>query len=265
MKEQLEKDGVEYSVSKGGANGYFSRTDAIEAMDNFYYDKWCHDKEDLAILFPEKRINWFREDRYSATNDQLIKALLTDSYCAQEFYSYDDYWEDEKYGNRPDMRLVHKIINSSKQKLNICDLACGHGDLIKKLTTDGHKVIGVDCNPVRIRHLQEAGLAAKCDSVESFSAEEKYDCVILLQVLEHVKDVLAVIEKVHALLKVNGSVFVAVPLGKNCDCDEHVRQLTENRLVNLFADGRWQLENMLRVPYQNSQMPNNILLQAVRL
>ena len=262
MKQQLEKDEVRYSVFSSGINGYFNRTDVLEAMDNFYYDRWRYDKEGLAYLFYENIINWFRDDCESVNNDWLIKTMLAEDGYIENFYSYDDFWEDEKYCNRPDMRLSRRIINSSNKKMHICDLACGHGELIKKLARDGHEVLGVDCNPNRVRYLSDEGIAAKCDRLESFSTADKFDCVIMLQVLEHVKDVVLIVERLCSLLRPRGSVFVAVPLGKNCDCDEHVRQFTENRLANLFADNCWEIENILKVPYQNDQMPNNILLQA---
>ena len=265
MEEQLQKDGVKFSVFSGGTNGYFGRADVLEALDKFYYDKWCYDREVLEIVFTEKKTNWFREDSYSVKNNQLIKDLLTEGYCAQDYYSYDDYWEDEKYCNRPDMRLVHKIITNSKTRLSICDLACGHGELIKKLAEDGHEVFGVDCNPQRVQFLNDEDIAAQCTDIEAFTAAKKFDCVIMLQILEHVQNVVQVVDKVHSLLRPGGSVFAAVPLGKNCDCAEHVRHFTENRLANLFTDDCWIIDNILKVPYQNDQYPNNILLQATRL
>ncbi len=264
MEKQLLSKGIQY-WTWWGENSFFSRKSVIETQDKYLLDKFLYDKGDRDHILSYEIDNWFRKEYYLDENEEIINKIKCNK--LQEIYNYDMFYDDERYINRPGMRLIHNILKAENNgKLKICDLACGHGELLKQLKSDGFETYGVDCNPIRVNDLKDSlNIEIYCGRIESTIFEKNFfDVIIILECLEHVKNVYDVIEEIRRILIKGGMVFCTVPWGKYCDDKEHVRHFTEESLFSIFSNSGFDIINIQRIPYLNHESNNSILVQACK-
>lgn len=262
IEEQLARAGLEYWTYFESTRCYFERADVCSDMDQYLLDSWIYDQEDVEFLFKEEKDNWYRTNFLSEENLQIVKRAVEGVDENSRIYECDVFYKDEKYEYRPGMRLIRNILLESGLKYDICDVACGHGELLSKLKEDGHSVLGIDLNAKRVEYIRSKGLEAYCGAFEREIIHRKFDVIIVQEFLEHVMDPGLVVKAVKNILLHNGRVFVTVPYGAGCDCDEHVRHFTENSLASLFMRQGFFITNIQRIPYLNNQRRNSILMEA---
>lgn len=96
---------------------------------------------------------------------------------------------------------------------SLLDLACGDGYLTKMVAGKFSRVVGVDASGAHV------GLARKNvpqgeffeSLVEEFHTDETFDVITMIDLLEHLRDPVAVVRKVAAFLKPEGTLIVHVP------------------------------------------------------
>ncbi len=104
----------------------------------------------------------------------------------------------------------------SLEGLHMLDIGCGGGLVCEPLARLGAEVTGIDPGEDAIEaakaHAEAAGLAIRYEvtTVEEAGARgETYDCVLLLEVVEHVPDVPAFLKTVAPLLAPNGLLILS--------------------------------------------------------
>jgi len=94
----------------------------------------------------------------------------------------------------------------------LLDVGCGSGAFISRMQTLGWSVSGIDTDPAAVEAAATRGLDVKCaDLRASCWAEESFDAVTLIHVVEHVADPGALIEKATRLLKPGGRLIILTP------------------------------------------------------
>lgn len=99
--------------------------------------------------------------------------------------------------------------------LKLLDIGCGGGLLSEPLTRLGFSVTGIDASEQNIKtamqHAKEQNLKIdyKCSAVEELSKRTKYDVVLNMEVIEHVKNPCEFLSQSASLLKPKGLMFVA--------------------------------------------------------
>ena len=100
--------------------------------------------------------------------------------------------------------------------LRVLDLGCGGGLLAEPMARQGAIVVGVDASPGNIaaaqRHAQLHGVDIDYrlgEPAQVVSAEEKFDVVMALEVVEHVSDVTAFLATAASHLAPGGLLFVS--------------------------------------------------------
>jgi 2-polyprenyl-3-methyl-5-hydroxy-6-metoxy-1,4-benzoquinol methylase len=98
---------------------------------------------------------------------------------------------------------------------NVLEIGAGHGDLTERLRT-GRTVTATDLSQRCLANLRER--FADCPNVEvrkadvtALSLRDKYDSVILVNVLEHIDDDVKALADLRSLLRPGGHVCVFVP------------------------------------------------------
>ncbi|MEN8701823.1 methyltransferase domain-containing protein [Bacillus infantis] len=116
----------------------------------------------------------------------------------------------------------------------ILDIGCSQGLIPILLAKEGNQVTGVDISAEAIAYakklLKQENQAVR--SHVSFVNEDflqgnydgKYDSILLTEVLEHMYDSHAFLEKAYSLLKQGGQILITVPFGIN-DFPDHKRTL----------------------------------------
>ncbi len=95
----------------------------------------------------------------------------------------------------------------------IIDIGCGHGSVSQNLVTLGHEVYGMEINREAVESLRQKGIRAiEHDITQPFCLDEKFDLVLILDVLEHLFNPLALIGEAAGILKDDGCMIITVPL-----------------------------------------------------
>lgn len=97
--------------------------------------------------------------------------------------------------------------------VSLLDLACGDGTLTQMFAEYFQIVVGVDASPTHIEEARRRVPSARffVSLIEEFSLEEKFDTVVLINVLEHVEDPVMVLTKAASFLSEDSVLIVHVP------------------------------------------------------
>ena len=101
------------------------------------------------------------------------------------------------------------------KNLRILDVGCGGGLLSEPMCKLGANVTGIDASQKNINvaklHSKRNDLRINyfCSSPEKFKVKEKFDVILNMEIVEHVKDVNLFLNSCSKLLKKNGIMFIA--------------------------------------------------------
>jgi 2-polyprenyl-6-hydroxyphenyl methylase/3-demethylubiquinone-9 3-methyltransferase len=104
--------------------------------------------------------------------------------------------------------------------LRILDIGCGAGLLCEPFTRLGAQVIGIDPSATNIAaaklHADKSQLSIdyRCTTVEEMDTRERFDIVLAMEVVEHVVDVGAFLDRCALMLK-PGGLMVLSTLNRN--------------------------------------------------
>jgi 2-polyprenyl-3-methyl-5-hydroxy-6-metoxy-1,4-benzoquinol methylase len=128
-----------------------------------------------------------------------------------KFYSlledFPEYYANWKWEYEAALKYI-----SSESK--VLDIGCGRGAFLEKLKEEKNCIVkGLEFNPSALKVLQEKGIDATMETIESHaqSNKAKYDVVTFFQVLEHIANVKDFITAATECLKPGGIMIVAVP------------------------------------------------------
>jgi 2-polyprenyl-3-methyl-5-hydroxy-6-metoxy-1,4-benzoquinol methylase len=123
--------------------------------------------------------------------------------------------------NKPKLSHRHRLfIKLLKQfvpdkKAKILDIGCGLGDLLFLMKKEGYKnIIGIDHSQIAVEVCRKRNLNVMKASLENLPFEiknNKYDVIILGDVLEHIYVPAQVILQLRELLTKDGKLIISVP------------------------------------------------------
>lgn len=136
-------------------------------------------------------------------------------------------------------------------KGDILEVGCGIGNFTNALTKYG-EVWAVDINRDYLRKTKRlVGDKASVGfgNIEKggyFFKEKKFDCIICLNVLEHIQDDQKVIANLHKLLKVGGNLILLVPvhpllMGEIDKAIGHYRRYQTEKIISLLKKSKFQI------------------------
>lgn len=139
------------------------------------------------------------------------------------------------------------FITKNEKKINECrilEIGCGTGYLLWLLKKLGAEVVGIDPGKQAELGKEKYNIDIIKDYYPSEQLKDKFDIIILYNVLEHMSDIKSFFINVKNQLKENGRIYCAVP-----DCEkpiehgdismlihEHYNYFIEETLNNTFID-----------------------------
>jgi len=119
-------------------------------------------------------------------------------------------WESGK------VKLYRDVIGLGPRR--VLDVGCGDGrflSLLRDLCATDWELAGLDFDQGAIEKCRHLGFETHAERVEDFAARdeqrERFDAVIMLQLIEHVEDPGLICERVHQLLKPGGAFIIETP------------------------------------------------------
>ena len=108
-------------------------------------------------------------------------------------------------------------IESFLPKLNghekILDIGCGHGGVCHNLIKKGFHVSGVEINQEAIASLKKKNFnVIECDITKELKIKEKFEVVLLLDILEHLFDPYLLLKESKKITTEDGYIIATIPL-----------------------------------------------------
>jgi 2-polyprenyl-3-methyl-5-hydroxy-6-metoxy-1,4-benzoquinol methylase len=118
-----------------------------------------------------------------------------------ERFEESDFWSKVK------VKLILKLVEGKK----ILDVGCGSGLLSKTLIKEGYNVTVIDNDSKAIEIALRKGINGLVADINTWQTHEKFDCIVLGDVLEHIEDDKSAMKKVYGMLEPNACIIVNVP------------------------------------------------------
>src|SRR6266403_1402731 len=105
-----------------------------------------------------------------------------------------------------------RAMTTARRPLRVLDVGCGPGNTLRRLQPWG-QTFGAEYSEVGLSVARRRGLTrlVAADSLRLPFSAEAMDCVLALDVIEHVKDDIAALREAHRLLRPGGVLVLTVP------------------------------------------------------
>lgn len=194
-------------------------------------------------------------ERYNVVSCVNCGLVYADTSATEEDYDWfysncnfygDDSKDDNKYRYEITKDFLEEYVNLDSRMLNF---GAGNGRFEVALKENGYfNIVGTDPSLESVNRLKNAGIKAYVRNIYSdvsYDEIEKYDCVFLFEVAEHLLHPQKGIQSVKKMLKKNGVFIISVPDYSQIEDDrssipnyfnlEHINYFSEQSLDNLMG------------------------------
>ncbi|MFH1590869.1 MAG: class I SAM-dependent methyltransferase [archaeon] len=151
-------------------------------------------------------------------NPRPTPSMLSTIYPSN-YYSFnvdeERSWLANAAKKKVDSSLIKLVRNKIGPKASILDIGCGDGRLLDIFREDEDgdwELFGVEIDRTAEKKLKAKGIKAYFGSIDEVDLpEEKFDVIIMQQLIEHVFDPKGVVEKSYASLRKGGIMIIETP------------------------------------------------------
>ena len=140
-----------------------------------------------------------------------------------------------------DRRAFRKLLDEvGTESPRVLDIGGGTGDIAAGLVaaSDGRATATVvDVDPATVDVARARGLGAVAARIEEFDTDERFDLVLMLNLVEHVEDPVAVMRKAARLVAPGGVVWIQTPNWRSLDA----RLFRRHSWAGLHCPRHWVL------------------------
>lgn len=139
------------------------------------------------------------------------------------------------------------LVRSDRRKnLRVLDVGCGLGEILSKCASMGHHVKGIEVTKSIVTSLKQHGYDVELLGLEQTDKiKEKFDWVICLDVIEHLRDPIIAIQRLASLVADHGFIVIQSPNGDAVSSykamstalqvdPEHLHYFRPSELVRIF-------------------------------
>lgn len=162
--------------------------------------------------------------------------------------------EESDFWSKVKAKLVLKLVEGK----NILDVGCASGRLSKSLIDRGYNVTAIDTDYKAVEISKKKGINSFVADISEWQTDQKFDCIILGDVLEHIQDDKEAIRKIYNMLNPNGCIVVNVPayqalFSKHDLALGHKRRYSNKELKTKLKESGFNIEyfrhwNLLALP-----------------
>lgn len=151
-------------------------------------------------------------DKNDLTNNDMLMLYKHDT--QEQFSSEINKTSYSLYQDYLDffLRFIKQNFNFSS---NILDVGCAQSNFSLSLAERGYKVTALDINQNFIDYsrlkYQSGDIKFMCSNFLELKVEEKFDLIILQEILEHTSNPSALLDKAYKLLAPEGKVIITTP------------------------------------------------------
>lgn len=126
------------------------------------------------------------------------------------------FYEQKEFTSKYLLPYFQKNINDFETK-KVLEIGCAEGGLLEDMEANGNYAVGIELSEERAAIAKEINPQLKVivgdvtDLNLPKKLNEKFDLIIMREVIEHVMDKTAAFDNLNALLKDNGYLFISFP------------------------------------------------------
>ena len=185
----------------------------------------CGDENKRRLLYRLDRTNVYRcKCGLEFISPSLDPVSMTEIYrssetlkemngALQNYYEY-DVLNPSSLTYRDYSQALEKLSNRTAGR-RLLEVGCGTGSFLMFARTKGWQVTGLDSSPENIAALKKKGIDGYCSDYLAAVLPEKFDVIVLWDLIEHPQLPVRFVEKSRTLLKPGGFLLLATPLYPN--------------------------------------------------
>lgn len=140
----------------------------------------------------------------------LFKEVFSRKYINLDKMDYDNYWitKGDKSRFPEKLKIISDLIENNS---TVLDIGCGNGDTLAYIKSQKNiKAFGIDISETTINFAKSKGINAwKDDITNSNFSIDKYDYIIISEVIEHLSQPEILLSKIKN--KFNKSILITIP------------------------------------------------------
>jgi len=122
-----------------------------------------------------------------------------------------DYWKNKNWYYYEELKRIARVYANGAK--NVLDAGCGTGNILRSINIK--RGIGIDVSPAMIKIARERNADRKnieffSSNIASFQTREKFDLILLMDVIEHLTDPKAVILSLKNLSSNTGRIVITM-------------------------------------------------------
>lgn len=170
----------------------------------------------------------------------------SDQYLANLYKNLGDLKSDFRNYN------LTNLISSKVRGKDILDIGCGNGILVLNLNSKGMNAVGLEPNNELIELARQVN--PKLKIIKGYAEDitkinKRFDSVVMMDVLEHIKDDEAQLQKIHNSLNDDGQIVLVVPafkflFGKRDKNNGHYRRYSKKDLINKLSRNGFKIKKI---------------------
>ncbi|MEP6903181.1 MAG: class I SAM-dependent methyltransferase [Actinomycetota bacterium] len=144
-----------------------------------------------------------------AANENHVAEIYGDSYFSVGGAGYSDYLAEGEMLKRRGRMYAKKLAKFSAAKGKVLDVGAAAGFILQGFIENGWQGIGLEPNAnVAATGREKFGLNISVGSLESFKTDEKFDLILMIQVVAHFYAPAGAFQKAFDLLNENGFLLI---------------------------------------------------------